>query len=322
MPKQPFPYYIESYPAYPTYLFHGLGVYRIEKYLIDPMGKSPKMVVLQSFSGVNRIEELVDDPILFTANKALDTIDHYELCEVIASINYGEGELESLLGDLIGWRITTVRNGFSDSHETIDIESFCQRVYDYCQTEEELDIWWNYKDEVLAQFFAKNDSTENCATEKDSSEAPISAQETFEKLGFPTSGFNDIPSDLQPQLVDALYSQLSAYITTSIEEFNYLLLPTYKKEFANQPKIRWHTSSQQFMRAVFSRLFPKDVVKSEEKTCCYCFIKKKGDNPKPIKLNNNLEKITDSDKNKVVEIIRNCYSTIGIERKSIKLSCE
>lgn len=228
--------------------------------------------------------------------------------------------LRNLLDDLIGWRITTVRNGFSDSHETIDIESFCQRVYDYCQTQEELDKWWNYSDEVLAQFFKRDNSTDNSSPDDNNPEIPTSKE--YEKLGFPTIAFASIPDEKKSSIVDELYYQLSSYVTCSTEEFRYLVLPTYPKEFSYQPRIKWHTGSQQLMRAVFTHLFPAAVINSPNKSCCYCYIEEKGKKTKNFQLNKNIHVISAEDNLEAERIISNCYKAVGLQRPITKLSTD
>lgn len=318
MPKQPVPYYIESYPVYPTFYFdESLCLSRVEKFLIDPMDTLPRKVVLQFTFGENSIQELEDYPTLFTTGKTPNKISPYKLLELFYSIHNGEDEIRSLVDDLKWWGITQVSNDISN--ETIDIDTFSQNVCDFCQKEEDLDSRWYYSNNVLAQFFDSNDSSDNSSIEENIPETPVQITKEYERLGFPTMGFGDIPLGEQSRLVEALYIQLCSYISNTLEEFKYLLLPSYKYEFNYQPRIIWHTSTKQFMRAVFKYLFPEDVYKKND---CYCYIKEKGAAPISIRLNNNLEKISQTDEIKVKGIISNCYKAVGLQQPITKLSTD
>lgn len=304
-------YYVESYPAFPTYCCNAYSVRKIEKFLIDPYDILPTKMVLQSPGGINSITEFDDNEMELINPMEEHKIDHVGLSYILSDI-IDEGLLDMIIVDLLAWGITKICNTITNPTLETTTENFCRRAFDYCTHEEELDLDWIFTDEILANIFAEGLS-EGEGTEVNS--------QNYIRLGFPTKAFPNIPEEKWESTIDNLYLRLSSYFICTQEEFKYLLLPTYTiKGLSYQPKIDWKDgSSKQFMRAVFLELFPEQALrfpKGNSSHPCFQY------NHSSIPLNKNKEKIADADRKTVKGIISGCYEALGLKKPNINLASD
>lgn len=311
------PYYIETEPVFTTYLINSTGnVERVVKFLNDPTDEFPRKVVCCNTTGLVSIVDYDSDKVQMFAVKpdAKDVVPHNDLADVIECITpETEAFLYFMIDDLHEWGITKVRNDsvFDGEPTFIDVDTFCHRAYDYCQGDD-IDPHWAYTEEIVNEFFKKEESaTEPLSNVEHKDESSKIIQSKYVKMGFPSNAFGEIPIEKHRDIVEALHSQLSQYMTCSLEDFCYLMLPEATTSANSQPYIHWNTGTMQFMRAVFKELYPKKVLSDKSKKNCYKFLNK--DKYLPIDLTKNLDKISDDDIKEAKKIVYTCKKSIGLE---------